>query len=376
MADRPQEKLDNKTPLEYASLPNLDSLFSRSVCGCVQTIPDGEEAGSAVANLNLLGFDTKKVYKGRAVIEAAGADIPIDKDSLYIRCNFITLSGEKYQTSKIESYSAHEIETVDSLPLTEKLNRELFGANFELINTGSFRNVLVCKNKTDLLGKMNFMPPHDIIGKDIAEYIVSDRISAPYFDMMRKSYEVLKTDNETKANAIWFWGVSVCPDLSDQSDENKIVLAETILMKGIANLMGADKKVTDENNGFVQFLKDKKEAAIKAVTSDYEFLYIHIQAPDDLSHELLPKEKAEALTLIDEHFLGGFIEGIKDEDYSLVIASDHYTFSDDGSHGRMPAPFILYNPKRDVVNHFKVFNEANCIKSGLRLTPTELHGEL
>ncbi len=376
MADRKQEKLDGQTPLEYAYTPMLDRLFSQSVSGCVQTIPDGEEAGSAVANLNLLGFESKKVYKGRAVIEAAGADLPVDPDSLYIRTNFITLAGDDYHSSVIESYSAHELETEDALMLGKQLNAELFPDDIELISTGSFRNVLVCKNQTHLMGKLNFMPPHDIIGKRIKDYIKNDDANAPFFDFQEKSYELLNQNNPTKANAIWFWGVSVAPDFSEQNSDKKAILAETILMKGIAALMGAYKYTTDESRGFVQFLKDKADAAVKTIHEDYDFIYVHIQAPDDLSHELMPVEKSEALAEIDEYFLTPFIEGLSDLDYKLVIASDHYTFSDDGSHGRAPAPFILYHPSGIKDNPLKAFSEENCVNSDYVITPKQLHGLL
>ena len=373
MADRKQEKLDQKTPLEYANTPTLDSLFSRATSGCVQTIPDCEEAGSAVANLNLLGFESKKVYKGRAVIEAAGAGLPIDPNSLYVRTNFISLKGDDYMTSVIESYSAHELETEDAVELGKRLNADLFPEGVELISTGSFRNVLVCKNQTDLLGKLKFMPPHDMIGKPIKDYITNDADNTPFFDYQEKSYALLKEDNDTKANAIWFWGVSVAPDFSEQNSDKKAILAETILMKGIAAMMGAYRYTTDESRGFVQFLKDKAEAAIKTIKEDYDFIYVHIQAPDDLSHELLPKEKAEALAEIDQYFLAPFIDGLKGEDYKLIIASDHYTFSDDGSHGRQPAPFILFQPSQDKDNPLKAFSEANCVASDLVITPKQLH---
>lgn len=373
MADRKQKKLNDQTPLEYAKTPTLDKLFSQSVSGCVQTIPDGEEAGSAVANLNLLGFESKKVYKGRAVIEAAGAGLPIDPESLYIRTNFITLSGADYKNSIIESYSAHELETEDAVMLGKRLNESLFPEDVELISTGSFRNVLVCKNQTHLMGKLNFMPPHDIIGKAIKDYIKDDADNALFFDYQQKAYEALKPNNPTKANAIWFWGVSVAPDFSEQNTDKKAILAETILMKGIASLMGAYRYTTDESRGFVQFLKDKVKAAVQTIKEDYDFIYVHIQAPDDLSHELLPKEKSEALADIDQYFLAPFIEGLEGEDYKLVIASDHYTFSDDGSHGRQPAPFILYHPSAPTQNPRASFSEENCVNSDLVITPKQLH---
>lgn len=373
MADRRQEKLAGQTPLEYAKTPTLDRLFAQSVSGCVKTIPDGEEAGSAVANLNLLGFESKKVYKGRAVIEAAGAGLPVDPDSLYIRTNFITLAGDDYKSSVIESYSAHELATEDAIALGGRLNAELFPAGIELVSTGSFRNVLVCKDMTHLMGKLDFMPPHDIIGKAIKDHIKDDANNAPFFDFQQKAYELLKQDNTTKANGIWFWGVSVAPDFSEQNTDRKAILAETILMKGIAALMGAYKYTTDESHGFVPFLKDKAKAAVDTIKSDYDFIYVHIQAPDDLSHELMPKEKANALSDIDEHFLAPFIKGLKGEDYRLVIASDHYTFSDDGSHGRSPAPFVLYSPGEIKDNPLKTFSEENCQSSGLVITPKQLH---
>jgi 2,3-bisphosphoglycerate-independent phosphoglycerate mutase len=373
MADRKQSKLGNKTPLEFANMQNLDRIYQKSLSGCVRTIPEGEETGSAVANLNLLGFETKKVYKGRAVIEASGAKLPIDKNSLYIRCNFITLKGEYYEDSIIESYSAHEIETKDALPLVKRLNDAIFGGDFELKSTGSFRNVLECKGKTDLLGKLNFMPPHDMIGKRISDYMDISHDSKVYFDFLKDAYTHLQKHNHTKANAIWFWGVSKMPELKKNASEKTHVLCETILMKGIANLMGATKTVTDESNGFLAFLEAKKNNAIKAVKADNDFIYVHIQAPDDLSHELLIKEKAEALSLIDQHFLDGFIKGIAGVDYALVVASDHYTFSDDGSHGDEPAPFILYKNNDEKISKFVHFTEQNCRDSGFVISANDLH---
>jgi len=372
MADRPNKALGGKTPLEFAKTPNLDTLFSNAVSGCVQTIPDGEEAGSAVANLNLLGYETKKVYKGRAVIEAAGADIEIDQDSLYIRTNFVTLKGNSFNDSVIESYSAFELEDDEAKPLVDLMNTQLFESGFELKHTGSFRNVLVCKDKTQLLGKLNFMPPHDIIGKSVKDNLSDDNESKAFFELMRKSYDLLSAA-PSNANALWFWGVSVCPDLSEQNSDQKAILAETILMKGIANLMGARRIVTDESHGFKQFLIDKADAAIKTVKDDNDFIYVHIQKTDDLSHELQPLEKAEALTAIDKYFLAAFLDGIQDEDYALVVASDHYTFSDDGSHGRAPAPFIFYRNKKSMQNKFTHFTEKNCVDSHRIITPKQLH---
>ena len=374
MADRRQKVLGGKTPLEYADTPNLDALFSKAQAGTVQTIPDGEEAGSAVANLNMLGYTSSEIYKGRAVIEAAGANIPVYNDSLYIRTNLITLKGDSFEEGVIESYSAHDIETEDSRPLVARLNEQLFGDGTELINTDSFRNILVAKGKTGDYGKLNFMPPHDIIGQPVKKYLDGNDTEKKYYEILKKAYEILKEDNETKANALWFWGASVAPDTEKAtSTDHKIILSETTLMRGISKLLDLECVSILERVTFESFLKDKIKAALKALDGDSNFVYLHIQEPDDLSHELMPKKKAEALAAIDRIFVKRLSEKLDSmqEDFSLVVASDHYTFSDTGGHGRQPAPFMLYK-KGAQKNKDGKFSECACNDANNLLKPKEL----
>jgi 2,3-bisphosphoglycerate-independent phosphoglycerate mutase len=374
MADRGQEALNGKTPLEYADTPNLDALFSKAQAGTVQTIPDGEEAGSAVANLNMLGYTSAEIYKGRAVIEAAGADIPVYNDSLYIRTNLITLKGDSFEEGVIESYSAHDIETEHSRPLVKRLNEKLFGDGTELINTDSFRNILVAKGKTGDYGKLNFMPPHDIIGQSVKEYLKGNDTEKKYYEILKKAYEILNKDNDTKANAIWFWGASVAPDTEKaKSFDRKIILSETTLMRGISKLLDLKCVSILTRVTFESFLEEKLEAALEALDGESNFVYLHIQEPDDLSHELMPKKKAEALEAIDKIFVKGLSEKLDSmqENFSLVVASDHYTFSDTGGHGRQPAPFMLYK-KGAVISSDTKFSESACNAADNLLKPKEL----
>ncbi len=339
IADRPQEKLNGKTPMEAANTPGLDALFANSIQGTVRTIPEGMEIGSAVANMNLLGYDPAKTYRGRAVIEAAGAGLPVKQGALYVRCNFVTLVGNDFENSVMQSYSAHDIETHLSRPLVERLNKEVFHAPFELINIDTFRNILVVDGAAEIAPALKFMPAHDMIGGKVADYLKDSEVMQPYFDMMRKAYEVLKENNDTKANAIWFWGASYAPEFEAPPAGRRVVLAETSLMRGISALSGTDCITTPEDNGFVAFLKDKTNTALKAL-DDYDYAYIHIQKLDDLSHELQPVEKMHAIELIDEHFIRPFFAQMK-KPYSAFVVSDHYTFSDSGGHGGEPAPFML-----------------------------------
>ncbi len=368
IADRPQEKLGGKTPMEAAGTPGLDRLFGISRPGVVLTIPPGLEIGSSVANLSLLGYDPAKVYKGRAVIEAAGAGLPVNNGDLYIRCNFVTLEGKDFDTSVMQSYSAHDIETKAAKPLADKLNREVFRPPFRLAHIDTFRNILIVEGAASAAEQLKFMPAHDMIGGKVSDYTKGSPLMQQYFSLMRKAYVVLKSDNDTKANGIWFWGASYAPSFGEKKDESRIVLAETSLMRGIAALSGAECVTTPEDRGFVRFLKDKKDNAL-AAAAKYDFAYIHIQKLDDLSHELQPAEKTRAIEEIDRYFIQPFFEEI-DGPYSAVIASDHFTFSDSGGHGGEPAPFMLLGHGADSIPGR--YTERYCRDAGRSVTAPEL----
>ncbi len=371
MADRAQSELGGKTPMEAASTPALDALYKKGRPGTVKTIPDGMEAGSAVANMSILGYDPAKVYNGRAVIEAAGAGIPVEQVDLYIRCNFVTLRGEGFDDSVMESYSAHGIKSHEAAQLTARLNEQVFGDKATLISTGAFRNILVVKGAADIAEQLKFMPSHEIIGQRAGYYAKGDGAIGEYFGMMREAYDVLAEDNETEANAIWFWGASYAPSFGKPSKQRRMVLAETTLMRGLAALSGMDSKMTDELSGFEAFLGGKKQNAIDAI-KQYDYVYIHIQKLDDLSHELLPTEKTRALEQIDKVFIGPLFDELEalGLDYRGVIVSDHFTFSDSGGHGAEPTPFILLGAGSSGAKG--AYTEENCRKAELKLTATQL----
>jgi 2,3-bisphosphoglycerate-independent phosphoglycerate mutase len=368
IADRPQEKLGGRTPMEAARTPGLDALFAAGRPGTVRTIPPGLEMGSAVANLGLLGYDPAKVYKGRAVIEAAGAGLPVSPENLYIRTNFVTLEGDSFDTGKMASYSAHDIATEDAAPLTERLNREVFLPPFHLYHVDTFRNILVVEGAANIAEQLKFMPAHDMIGGAVADYTKGGALMQQYFSLMRRAYDMLKENNGTHANGIWFWGASYAPQFQGGTQGRRAVLAETSLMRGIAALAGLGCVTTDESQGFEAFLKDKTQTALKAV-EEYDFAYIHIQKLDDLSHELDAEGKTKAIEAIDTHFVQPFFAQVK-EPCSAVIVSDHFTFSDSGGHGAEPAPFLLLG--HGAQGQPGRFTEQCCRDAGRVLTAPEL----
>ncbi|MGI5848737.1 MAG: hypothetical protein ACOX8Q_01480 [Christensenellales bacterium] len=368
IADRPQIKLNGKTPMEAAVTPCLDGLYKQSKPGVVMTIPSGLEVGSAVANMSLMGYNPAEVYRGRAVIEAAGADITVHPDNLYIRCNLVTLEGSSFDNSIMQSYSAHDIETEKARLLVDRLNNEVFRPPFKLINTDTFRNILVMEGAAQMAQQLNFMPAHDMIGGAVSDFIKGEGIIQDFYDLMRKAYAVLSRNNETAANGIWFWGASYAPSFDQQPEGRRVVLAETTLMRGIAALSGTDCITTEKDSDFAGFLNVKRKNAIEAL-KEYDYAYIHIQELDDLSHERLALEKTRAIECIDEYFIRPFFDNVKPP-YSAVIVSDHYTFSDSGGHGAQPAPFMLIG--HGAGNAQGRFTEQHCHDTGLCIKASEL----
>lgn len=366
VADRPNPKLDGKTPLEYAKTPNLDTLFQKSLGGTVLTIPEGLEVGSAVANLSLLGFDPH-TYRGRSIIEAAGLGIPMNEEDLYIRCNLVDFEGDSFETSRIKSYSAYDIATEIAEPVVARLAEEVFDEEFKLVYCGSFRCTLIVKGAKKLY-PLDLMPAHDIIGQDIAQFIRTQGKQAKFFELMRKSYDFLKKQG-IAANGMWMWGDSIMPEIKGDT-RGRVALSETLLMDGITTIAGLKNiGTTREGRSFDDFLREKLEKAVKAV-KEYDDIYVHIQETDDLSHELQPVEKMQAVESIDRVFLGKFLESIEN-DFTLSVASDHFTFSDTGAHGGEPVPFLFYDSKNERSETGR-FTEQECREKNIFVDAKEL----
>lgn len=367
-ADRAQAELNERTPYEAADTPVLDSLYKKSYCaGTVVSIPEGLEIGSAVANLNFLGFDPYQ-YQGRAAVEAAGAGIKTNPDNLYIRTNFVTFEGDSYLNSKIKSYSAYDVETSVAKPISEMLQRELFGKYGMLLHhVGSFRNILEVPGGKKLY-PFELAPAHDIIGQPISQYIYNDENSKLFYELQERCYELLKNTG-SDINGVWFWGASIPPVITGDTKGRK-AFGETALMQGITAIAGLELYSCPEEYKLPALLEDKLEKALEAINGEYDNVYVHIQECDDLAHERAPMKKKVALELIDM-MVGNLINGIKG-DFNMVVASDHYTYSDTGAHGGDPTPFFIYDSTNEAERE-GAFTEEYCRNTGTVLTMPELH---
>ena len=306
--------------------------------------------------MGLLGLDPH-MYRGRAALEAAGSGIPLDPNSLYIRTNLATLTGDSYDTAVLSDYSAGELPTDKAAPIVELLREKVFNSpEYVLHHPESFRCILEVKGGAKLY-PMQLAPAHDIIGRSVADFSGGEK-ERPFIELQRRAFEVLKNTG-TKCNAIWFWGDSLAPEFP-KAEAGRCALGETILMRGITAAANIPIFPTEEaGRSFEAFLTEKADKAIAALNGGYERAYVHIQATDDLSHDRNPLGKRAAIETADALVVRRLMNEV-DGDFRLLVLSDHFTYSDTGSHGGDPVPCLYFDSTCPGNNPSARFTEALC----------------
>lgn len=375
MADEPIAELGNKTPLQYADTPALDKLSPDSEVGMAHTIPAGMNPGSDTANLSVLGYDPKVYYSGRSPLEALSIGVPMDDTDIAIRCNVVTLSEEDvpYEDLTIIDHSADEISTEDCAVLLEAVKEALQDERFQYYVGTSYRHCLIDKKGS----VVELTPPHDILTKRIGDYLPTE---PELLRMMKASYEVLKNhplniERKKKglnpANSCWFWGAGTKPMLTpfkDKTGLNGAMISAVDLLKGIA--VGADMNVicVDGANGGLNTNYDGKcEAAFKALSSpDCDFVYIHVEAPDEMGHQGSYERKVKAIENIDKHIIGPLADKLNENgiDFRMMVLPDHPTPVRLRTHTSNAIPYLIYDSTKKVSNPYK-YNEEEAAKSGI-----------
>ena len=375
MADEPIEKLSGMTPLEAARTPNMDRLAKKAEVGMVQTVPEGMSPGSDTANLSVIGYDPKIYYSGRSPLEALSIGVDMKSDDISFRCNVVTLSEEEeeYEKKHILDHSADEIATEDAAVLIEALKEGLEREGYTFYTGISYRHLLVW-NKGKVV---ELTPPHDILTKEIGEYLPEDEVLR---EMMKKSYEILsnhplnierKKKGLKPANSAWFWGAGTRPALTSFEEEHHkkgAMISAVDLLKGIAVGAGMHNiTVEGANGGLHTNYAGKAEAAINALTKEgYEFVYIHVEAPDEMGHQGCLEAKIESIEKIDEHIIGPVADALKEagEELRMLILPDHPTPIRVRTHTGNPVPYMLYDStmeeKEDVL-----YNEKTAAKTSI-----------
>lgn len=371
------DSLGGKTCLEGARTPTLDSLAPLSEIGLCKTVPDGFKPGSDVANMSVLGFDPKNYYTGRSPLEAVSMGVKLTDTDVTLRCNLVTLSGaDPYENMVMEDYSAGDISTEEARELIEYLSKNLASKDLVFYAGVQYRHCLVVKN-----GKIgsNLTPPHDISDKIIENYLPKGVNSSIYGGLMQKSYQLLKDhpinlkrvkEGKKPANSIWLWGEGTKPALENfealRSKKGGIISAVD-LVKGIGILAGMKIiEVEGATGNFETNFSGKANRAVDELLGGLDFVYIHIEAPDECGHHGDVEHKIYSIEQIDQKVLKTVknrLDGAG-EDYAILICPDHPTPCKIKTHVSEPVPYLLYSNVKSLANGAKRYTEDEAEKTG------------
>ena len=374
MADQPLEELGGKTPLEYADTPGMDNLARWGEMGMVKNVPRGMAPGSDTANLSVLGYDPKIYYSGRSPLEALNIGVDMQEGDVAIRANLVTLTQEEnYEDKRILDHSADEITTEEAKILLEAVKKELENEIFQFYTGTSYRHCLIWKEWMTV----PLTPPHDIRGKEIGEYLPDE---PALLEMQKKSYEILKDHPVNRArmekglnpgNSLWFWGAGTKPSLDpfeEKFHKKGAMISAVDLLKGIA--VGTSMKniyVEGANGGLDTNYEGKADAALKALLEDgCDFVYVHVEAPDEMGHQGSIEKKIKAIEYLDQRVVARIKEGIdaSGEDYRMLVLPDHPTPICVKTHTSDPVPYVLYDSRNREEKEGACYSEAEAKKTG------------
>lgn len=378
MADYKQPKLGGKTPLMLANKPAMDALAAVSEVGLCKTIPDGMKPGSDVANLSVLGYDPKGCYTGRSPLEAASIGIPLKSTDVTARANLVTLSDEPvFEDKTMIDYSAGEISTEEAKILIEYLAERLNDDAHKLYAGISYRHCFVSDHGV-ISGELT--PPHDITGKPVKTHLPTNEAGLTYLDLMKKSAELLKDHpvnlarikaGKNPATSLWFWGEGTKPALQNFKERyglNGAMISAVDLLKGIGKLTGMRVIEVDGATGnYDTNFTGKKDACLNALDSGCDFVYIHMEAPDECGHHGDAEHKIFSIEQIDEKVVKPIVDELnaRGEDFSMLIAPDHPTPLCCMTHVSDPIPYIIYRSNKIVDSGVKSYTEDDAEKTGV-----------
>lgn len=354
MADEPIEKIGNKTPLEVAETVYMDELAKYGEVGLAYTVPEGMSPGSDTANLSVMGYDPKKYYTGRSPIEALSIGVDMKVSDVSFRCNVVTVSEEEpcYEDKIMIDHSSGEITTEEATILIQDLKEELAREGYAFYVGTSYRHLLVWENGE----VVPLTPPHDILESRIGEHLPQDPVLR---EMMKKSYEFLskhpvnikrKEKGLRPANSAWFWGGGTKPALDnfyEKTGKKGAMISAVDLLKGIAVGAGMQNIYVQGANGglHTNYIGKANAAAITLLDEGNDFVYIHVEAPDEMGHQGNLSDKIKAIEWLDDVVIGGVKEVLDKEgvDYRMLVLPDHPTPIRLRTHTSDPVPYVLYD---------------------------------
>ncbi|MBQ3426464.1 MAG: cofactor-independent phosphoglycerate mutase [Clostridia bacterium] len=377
MADYPVDYFNGKTILEVADKPTIDELCRHGELGMCKTVQDGMKPGSDVANLSVLGYDTSKCYTGRSPLEAASIGIPLKDDDVTFRTNLVTLSDEaRYEDKTMLDYSAGEITTEESTELMKAIAAELDTDSIKFYPGISYRHICVWNGGST---NVDLTPPHAISDKKISAHLPKGDGAEKLLEMMKASEKVLKDHPVNKARierglnpatSIWPWGEGTRPTVGNFYEKYGLkgtMISAVDLLKGIAKCAGMRSIDVPGATGNCETNWDgKAQAALDALLGGSDFVYIHIEAPDEMGHQGRPDKKKLAVEIIDKRV----VKFLKDElesrgmEYRMLIMPDHPTPICLKDHVSDPVPYVIYDSRNTDSGSGLDYNEKNGKETG------------
>ena len=373
MADEPIEALGGKTPLEYANTPVMDELACKGTLGMVQNVPEGMAPGSDVANLSVLGYDPVKNYSGRSPLEALSVGVAMEDTDVVLRCNVVTVTEEEpYEEKTILDHSSGEISSADADVLMDSIRAAFNNEEFQYYSGTSYRHITIWKNGT----VVDLEPPHDHLTQKIGPFLPKEE---KLRQMMEKSFPILNdhplnvqraAEGKNKANSLWFWGAGTKPSLQNFGEKTGLkgaMVSAVDLLKGIA--VGADMKVyqVEGATGSIDTnYEGKAQAAIDSLLEDgCDFVYVHVEAPDEMGHQGELHNKVLAIEDLDRRLIAPVKKAMEEagEDFRMLVLPDHPTPIRIRTHTGGAVPYVLYDStkQRRAVAHY---TEAEALASG------------
>lgn len=377
MTDRAVPALGGSTPLVAARTPNMDRIAAEGACGTVRTVPKGMHPGSDVANLSILGYDPALYFTGRAPLEAASMGVELGPDDVAYRCNLVTLNFSQDRTRvRMDDYSAGHISSEEAAVLIEHLDRELGGDEITFHPGVSYRHLMVMSADES---EADCTPPHDILGKEIGDYLPLGKGCECLKDLMMRSVEVLEghevnrrraAEGKKPANSIWLWGQGkkpAMPTMGEMFGISGALVSAVDLTRGIGVYAGMKILQVPGITGYLDTNFTGKAQHSLAALRDVDLVYIHVEAPDEAGHAGNPEDKVKAIEDFDSLVVGTVMEGLAEfDEYRVLLMPDHATPLALRTHTDEPVPFAVLDSAARGEGWGKGFNESILSAGGLR----------
>jgi len=378
MADYPLGELNGKTPLEHARIPHMDEIASRGTIGLIDTVPPGFTPGSDVANLSVLGYDPSVYHTGRAPLEAASMGIPLDRNDVAFRCNFVTLGDE--EDPIMVDFTAGHISSEEGRELIEELNERLGSQDCSFYPGVGYRHLMVWRKGP---AQMRTIPPHDIVGRTIGEQLPQGDGASEIRELMNSAREFLPrhrvngqraAGGKAQANAIWLWGEGSAPVIEPLTARYGItggVISAVDLLRGIGYYAGLESIPVEGATGYIDTNYEGKSEKALEYLKTHDFIFLHVEAPDEMGHEGNIEGKIRAVEDFDKKIVGPILnEAGNLGDFRIAVLSDHPTPLSIKTHVADPSPIAVYSSNTsENLRNGSSFGETAARQSGIVVSP-------